>query len=72
MAVQFSNVQVVESVDSKSLPAVMLRMWLGDLDQNSLSVLIGADFSVPADFLFLAFSAMGMNRPFSWKLRISG
>ncbi|KAF8474582.1 WD40-repeat-containing domain protein [Kalaharituber pfeilii] len=43
---------------SRSLTAVMLRMWLGELDQNSLSVLLGADFQVPADWLFLALSAM--------------
>lgn len=40
----------------------MLRMWLGDLDQNSLSVLLGADFMVSGDWMFLALSAMG--RPF--------
>lgn len=37
----------------------MLRMWLGDLDQNSLSVLLGADFMVSGDWMFLALSAMG-------------
>ena len=50
---------IVELVDSRSLTAVMLRMWLGELDQNSLSVLVGADFMVSADWLFLALSAMG-------------
>ncbi|KAG0635022.1 WD40-repeat-containing domain protein [Tuber brumale] len=40
------------------MSAVILRMWLGDLDQNSLSVLLGADFSVPGDWVFLALSAM--------------
>lgn len=37
----------------------MLRMWLSDLDQNSLSVLLGADFMVSGDWMFLALSAMG-------------
>jgi len=41
------------------MTAVILRMWLGDLNQNSLSVLLGADFSVPGDWVFLALSAMG-------------
>lgn len=49
----------VDSVDSRSMDAVMLRMWLGDLDQNSLSVLLGADFMVSGDWMFLALSAMG-------------
>ena len=49
----------MDSVDSRSLTAVMLRMWLGELDQNSLSVLLGSDFMVSADWLFLALSAMG-------------
>ncbi|KAF8421586.1 WD40-repeat-containing domain protein [Tirmania nivea] len=48
----------LDSVDSRSLTAVMLRMWLGELDQNSLSVLLGSDFMVSADWLFLALSAM--------------
>jgi hypothetical protein len=41
----------------------MLRMWLGDLDQNSLSVLLGADFVVAGDWMFLALSAMGNIHP---------
>lgn len=49
----------VDSVDARSMSAVILRMWLGDLDQNSLSVLLGADFFVPGDWMFLALSAMG-------------
>lgn len=49
----------VDSVDARSMSAVILRMWLGDLNQNSLSVLLGADFSVPGDWVFLALSAMG-------------
>lgn len=43
----------------------MLRMWLGDLDQNSLSVLLGADFVVAGDWMFLALSAMGNIHPHS-------
>lgn len=43
----------------------MLRMWLGDLDQNSLSVLLGADFVVAGDWMFLALSAMGNLYPHS-------
>jgi hypothetical protein len=49
----------VESVNARSLNALILRMWLGDLDQNSLTVLLGADFNVAGDWLFLALSAMG-------------
>lgn len=49
----------MDSVDSKSLTAIMLRMWLGDLEQNSLSVLLGSNLQVSADWLFLALSAMG-------------
>jgi hypothetical protein len=32
---------------------------LGDIDQNSLAVMLGADFAVSGDWLFLALSAMG-------------
>ena len=49
----------MDSVNARSLNALTLRMWLGDLDQNSLTVLLGADFCVPGDWLFLALSAMG-------------
>ncbi|KAI5804119.1 WD40-repeat-containing domain protein [Peziza echinospora] len=55
----------LDSVDSRSLNAVMLRMWLGDLDQNSLSVLLGSDFSVSGDWLFVALSAMDGKK--SWE-----
>lgn len=54
-----TQITIVDSVDSRSMDAVMLRMWLGDLDQNSLSVLLGADFMVSGDWMFLALSAMG-------------
>ncbi|KAI5843207.1 WD40-repeat-containing domain protein [Tricharina praecox] len=49
----------LESVNARSLNSLVLRMWLGDLDQNSLAVMLGADFSVSGDWLFLALSAMG-------------
>lgn len=38
-------------------------MWLGDLDQNSLAVMLGADFTISGDWLFLALSAMGKQTP---------
>lgn len=59
MVEYLTRVITVDSVDSRSMDAVMLRMWLGDLDQNSLSVLLGADFMVSGDWMFLALSAMG-------------
>lgn len=40
-------------------------MWLGDLDENSLAVLLGSDFTVSGDWLFLALAAMGMTIPFA-------
>ncbi|KAF8545235.1 WD40-repeat-containing domain protein [Trichophaea hybrida] len=49
----------LDSVNARSLNSLILRMWLGDLDQNSLSVMLGADFNVSGDWLFLALSAMG-------------
>jgi hypothetical protein len=49
----------VDSVNARSINSLILRMWLGDLDQNSLSVMLGADFNVSGDWLFLALSAMG-------------
>jgi len=49
----------VESVNARSLNSLVLRMWLGALDQNSLAVMLGADFTVSGDWLFLALSAMG-------------
>ncbi|KAI5815327.1 WD40-repeat-containing domain protein [Pyronema omphalodes] len=54
----------MDSVNARSINSLILRMWLGDLDQNSLSVMLGADFNVSGDWLFLALSAMaGQN---SW------
>ncbi|KAA8899944.1 WD40-repeat-containing domain protein [Sphaerosporella brunnea] len=49
----------LESVNARSLDSLVLRLWLGDIDQNSLAVMLGADFAVSGDWLFLALSAMG-------------
>jgi hypothetical protein len=49
----------VESVNARSMNSLILRLWLGDIDQNSLAVMLGADFAVSGDWLFLALSAMG-------------
>lgn len=49
----------MDSLNARSLSAVVLRMWLNDLDQNSLAVMLGADFMVSGDWLFLALSATG-------------
>lgn len=56
----FTDLYVVESINARTLPAVVLRLWLSDLDMNSLAVMLGSDFNVSADWLFLALSAMGM------------
>ena len=49
----------VDAVNARSLNALILRMWLGELDQNALSVMLGADFAVSGDWLLLALSATG-------------
>lgn len=49
----------MESVNARSLSALTLRMWIGDLDENSFSMLLGADFTVSGDWLFLALAGMG-------------
>ncbi|KAL7275376.1 hypothetical protein RUND412_001681 [Rhizina undulata] len=54
----------LDSVDSRSANAIMLRMWLGDLDQNSLSVMLGTELMVSGDWMLLALSAMGGQK--SW------
>jgi hypothetical protein len=61
---------LVDSVNARSLNLLILRMWLGDLDQNSLSVMLGADFSVSGDWLFLALSAMGKHTLFTARTKI--
>jgi hypothetical protein len=59
-----ANRNVVNSAPAQSLHAIMLRMWLQELDQNALSVLLGTDMMVSGDWLILALSSMGGQK--SW------
>lgn len=54
----------MNSTPTQSLHAIMLRMWLQELDQNALSVLLGTDMMVSGDWLILALSSMGGQK--SW------
>lgn len=46
----------------------MLRLWLNELDQNALAVLMGSETLVPSDWMFIALSAM--NGPKAWQQTI--